>query len=507
MPTTIPYDPSLVLGSIVHAEILQHMLELSQAQAPIDAAQDTLNSLISVRRSLDMSVQEMMNLNIPVEEVLKEITVINKDIEDAGKDYAKAWVDNVARIKELKSKQLAVHVDYESPVNYGKSDLKSMPLAADSLKLEAQYFSFESNEQSSLSTISNIKGFISNSTSILGSDKSFQVSSAATTQVSSQLENHNISGTLVISATCTHKNAQLLAPFVIDVDKAIRVWNKLFPSDEDKIKTDSPASIAMIAAKAGTREEKSFNIISGATYGSCFIGMVHVLNKTSTRSSQAMVSLAESLQTQASVGKWWAHESGGFGISSSFSSDIKNMLSAQNITSHVSLVTMGFIPSIVSGQVKSAVKQFANFDGAQIMKNLSDLANNTSSEQDSVRSSAEKARVGGQMMSMQKSQISSVMLGVSTIDSAANKMLDINTMMTAFEDYAKSAATPPPNVPFGVPINYYLKPITQAQLAEMWVGKYYPQKFLAVSGDDVTGSPAPQPGGGNTAATTNTNNT
>jgi hypothetical protein len=45
-----------------------------------------------------------------------------------------------------------------------------------------------------------------------------------------------------------------------------------------------------------------------------------------------------------------------------------------------------------------------------------------------------------------------------------------------------------------VPINYYLKPITKAQLAQMWVAKYYPGKYLAISGDDST----PPSGGGNT---------
>jgi len=41
----------------------------------------------------------------------------------------------------------------------------------------------------------------------------------------------------------------------------------------------------------------------------------------------------------------------------------------------------------------------------------------------------------------------------------------------------------------GVPISFYLKPITRAQLAQMWVAKYYPGRFLGLQGDD-SGKPA-----------------
>ena len=72
------------------------------------------------------------------------------------------------------------------------------------------------------------------------------------------------------------------------------------------------------------------------------------------------------------------------------------------------------------------------------------------------------------------------MSGLEKIDSGQNKMLDINSLMTAFEDYVEKALAG--NI--GVPINFYLKSITRAQLAQMWVAKYYPNKYLSISGDD-----------------------
>jgi hypothetical protein len=59
-------------------------------------------------------------------------------------------------------------------------------------------------------------------------------------------------------------------------------------------------------------------------------------------------------------------------------------------------------------------------------------------------------------------------------------MLDINSLMTAFTDFVSKAST---NV--GVPINYYLKPITANQLAQMWISKYIPGEYVTSAGDDT----------------------
>ena len=120
-----------------------------------------------------------------------------------------------------------------------------------------------------------------------------------------------------------------------------------------------------IATQEGTDAEKFLSIISGATYGSSFVGMVHVLRVEDTTANQKMVSAAASMQEQFTVGGWFAKESGGFGVDASFQNDIKNLLSSQSISSHVTLTTMGTIPSIKSNQIQIGVKQFADFDPAK----------------------------------------------------------------------------------------------------------------------------------------------
>jgi len=383
-----------------------------------------------------------------------------------------------------------VNESIESPVDYNKTQLKKMPLSADSMKMNVQYFSFDENTQDSNTAAFTVKSFVSGELDILGDSFKSQASEAAQSQMNSQYGRHSIAGTLVISVTCTHKDAVLLAPFILDVDKAIRVWNKVYPND--MIKTDSLASIQKIAAQANTKEEKSLTLLSGATYGSCFIGMVHILNTTTTMATEKMYSVASSIQGQFAVSGWFENESGGFGVDTSFSDDAKNLLSAQNITSHCTLVAMGSIPSIKSNQVKMGVQQFTDFDGATAMGKLATLQNATAGDKQTVDSAADKARTGQQMLAMENSKVTAVLSGLSLIDDGANKMLDINSMMDALDDYIQKALAG--NI--GVPINYYLKAVTASELAEMWMTKYYPNKYLAISGDDSASTSGGASGGG-----------
>ncbi len=46
MPTSIPYDPSLVLGNLVTTDKLQVLEEIAASQAVIDSKEDELNLYI-----------------------------------------------------------------------------------------------------------------------------------------------------------------------------------------------------------------------------------------------------------------------------------------------------------------------------------------------------------------------------------------------------------------------------------------------------------------------------
>ena len=59
-------------------------------------------------------------------------------------------------------------------------------------------------------------------------------------------------------------------------------------------------------------------------------------------------------------------------------------------------------------------------------------------------------------------------------DDKNNKVIDTNSLMTAMEDYVKKAIAGDA----GVPINFFLKPITANELAEAYLNKYYPREFV-----------------------------
>ena len=493
MPTPLPYSPSLVLGSIVDPAVMDNLLAISAAQAPIDAAQETLNSFIAMKRSLEMTTQELINMSIEPKDLINKLKDVDADVDKAATAYAATRIEQELKMQPLRAKMQMVSSKEESPIDYNRTQIKALPLAADSLKMDAQFFTFDDNAENDSDTLSNIKSYVSAATSILGNSASFEMSKTAVSQVSKQLQLHKISGTLVITASCTHRDARLLMPFYLDVDKAIRVWNRLFPSPQDKIRIDETV-IAEIAEQEGTAEEKALNIISGCTLGSSFVGMVHILKTEDTASSQDVETRAKDTQARLSLGSYFAGLKGGLGMDSNFGDDVKALLSTQNINSHVTLITAGYIPTLKSNLVSVGVKQFAHFDPNAMMTDLLKLQDFTSAENQSVHQAATAARTKGEFVQLKSAAITSVMQGLSALDDGQNKMLDISSMMVAFEDYVKAATGTDENVKIGVPINYYTKPITRSQLAQMWVAKYYPNKYLGISGDDTVRVPPPQPG-------------
>ena len=471
MPSVIPYDPSIALGNIVDIEKLEKLEQIAKLQAPIDAAEEQMNSLIALKRSIDMTAQELINLRIDTEEISKESAEISEEIKQAAIEYAKIKLESKKQIQQLSAQSTVSH-NWESPLDYNRTEIKKMPLSADSMNMNVQYFSSDENDQNSRTQSESIQKFISAEFSFLGKSMSDQASKAAASQVNSQYSRHNIAGTLVIAVSCTHKDAVLLAPCVLNVDKAIRVWNAMYK--DDMLKTDDPANMIATIANGSTENEKTMSIVSGATYGSCFVGMVHILNTSKTVSSEKMNSMANKIQTQLKYKGSLINAMGGFGASNRFADDIKNLLSTQEVSTHCNITTRGSIPSIKANNVKMAAKEFTVFDGQSAMEKLAALQNATTTEIDSLGSSAEKARVGEQMISLHNSQIQGVLSGLKDIDDGENRVLDTNSMMTALEDYINKALAGE----LGMPINYYLKPITKSELAKMWVDKYFPNEFL-----------------------------
>lgn len=85
------------------------------------------------------------------------------------------------------------------------------------------------------------------------------------------------------------------------------------------------------------------------------------------------------------------------------------------------------------------------------------------------------------MASMQAAKVEGVLSSLADIQGEKIKVMDVNSLMDAFDTYIANISN---GKCTGVPINYFVKPITRSQLALMWVTKYFPGEFDARSGDD-----------------------
>lgn len=176
-------------------------------------------------------------------------------------------------------------------------------------------------KESSFTHGASVSSFVNHALSFLGVHNAQQMSLAVQQQINMQVANHNIAGTLVISISCTHRNASIFAPLIIDVDKALKAWNFLYPND--RISTSSLALLLEDIRKEVAPDARTFSILSGATFGSSLVGMVHILNDTSTISVDSMTSLASQIQEKMNVGAWMSSMNGEFGVASSFATIVR----------------------------------------------------------------------------------------------------------------------------------------------------------------------------------------
>lgn len=147
MPSTIPYDPSLVLGNIVHKDRIDNLVKISELNAPVDTAEQHLNSLISLKRSTDMTVQEMIDMGITPTEIIAESEQIKADVQKAAVAYGQAKMAAEKAKQSIWAKIFGgatsniagVSEEVESPIDYNRSAIKQMPIAADSLQMNIQF--------------------------------------------------------------------------------------------------------------------------------------------------------------------------------------------------------------------------------------------------------------------------------------------------------------------------------------------------------------------------------
>jgi len=141
---------------------------------------------------------------------------------------------------------------------------------------------------------------------------------------------------------------------------------------------------------------------------------------------------------------------------------------------------MGIIPSLKSNILETSISQMKP-DATEVMGQLSSIQGATDTDINSVSSEASKAKVGQQFMELNNSYIKEVVSNVTQSDKEANKIIDVNSLMTAFDDYVQKAEAGES----GVPINFFVRHIDKPMIAKAWLKKFSPQdNWQLSSGDD-----------------------
>lgn len=483
MPTsTIPYDPSLVLGMVVNKQKIEELEEIANLQKPVDNARNKVNALLRQKLSLDMTVRELSSLGATSEQLNKiqvKIGEIMESIIKSTEDLSSAVMDSEEAIAQLKSNQgqKQISSQVESPIDFSASQLQSLPISSDSMNMDVQYFRYEENEESATNTANSISSFVgAKVSSFFGPSVGVQAAASTHTAVSEAKKGRSIIGTVVILINCTHKQAKVFSPVQLDVENAIENYASYMNKPWTTTDPESMAKIANQAIQAGN-DKNSMPVLTGASYGSSFVGFVNFEKIERTQSRQA----AESAAYQASVEierGLFAEQSLNVGIDRDTAQSVKNLLSTSDIMSHCSVITMGLIPSIKSNEVTSTV---AKLQGSpkDYMDQLATMQEANSSGMVSVAARAEQARKGNAIEQMKADFVRSAVSAVDEVATAHNKVIDMNSLMTALDDFVERAN----QGDGGVPINFYIKYVTDRTIARQWLQKYYPD-FLRWKKED-----------------------
>lgn len=179
-------------------------------------------------------------------------------------------------------------------------------------------------------------------------------------------------------------------------------------------------------------DQDKLSFVSGTTFGSSSVGLVHVMNSPDTTIDQTMNSLAASMQLQMHAWAWFGSTSGENGMPADMAGGMKHALGARDVQSNISIVSIGVNSPKVPGEIPVSVEQNA----------ASDLKAN--------------------------------------LQTATNA--DISSMIAELDGCLKNAA----NGSSGESLNYYVKDITFDTLVEMWMAKYFPGKFMGLWNDEST---------------------
>ena len=114
------------------------------------------------------------------------------------------------------------------------------------------------------------------------------------------------------------------------------------------------------------------------------------------------------------------------------------------------------------------------------MEALAAMQGSTNSGIQTMASAAGNARKEATVEEMATDYVSAAIQGAAEIDSQDNKVIDLNSLMTALDDFIERVN----GAEGGVPINFYIKYVSARTIAIAWLQQYYPAMLQKIRGAD-----------------------
>lgn len=427
MPSSLPYDPNLSIGHVITPDILELLRSIRETEFAPNHAEALLEGVSTSKRALELTKAELSQLGIDTRHIDEQLKKLDSQAQEAAKEHATAKSRSENEIKELKQQKLNAPVEFESPIDLERCEIRPMPIASDSINLDVEYFNFNPGETRQKGTVA---AFVTSASGWKGIPTFTELASAVQKKLSQRTESTPLAGTLVISANCIHKNASMLSPFVLDIESAFAVWNKLFPADKVDMevlreRTESAlrasdndreyARRRLVEDIRGATDETSMNqfgIVSGTTYGSAFVGMIHVPRSSDPEITSKMFSLASLMQEKMYVGSFLGSSQGAYTLMG----DLRRVFDTNSIQTLVEVV-----------QVK---------------------------EESISTSSPDRV--------------------------TTTEMPSVDSLATALNDFVQAARSSTS----GIPVSYYLKDINKTLLLEAWIAKRLTNKHMNIPYDN-----------------------
>lgn len=459
MSFSLPYDhPALVLGHLVPPPLLSMLDKVRAIQGKTDAALDRMHSLMSMRRSLTMTLSEMVSLGIDVAALEDRIQALNQAVAEAGADYITKRLDNDVAIQAERDRILELDFSElsESPLDLSGVTVARKPLASDTLQIDIQYFKHLGSANGVDTVRARVEQMVRENTEGL-SLQTAKLAKQASALVAQQQDSHDLVGTLVITANATHRNVAMLEPVKLDVQKAIDAWNDNFASAAIRLNPLDPSAMAKVAMQTrGEAVDKSLTLLTGVTYGSSFVGMIHLVrNKMSPPglSEADMKTLVERLRLATVING----ETGGLGAEQSVLEEVRQMISDQGFTAHVSILVNGALTTPTTQHLDKLIDKTVKLPMSLPAEGVLQFVGAAHADTARAAQAATQSDVG---------RVSGLATTLSSVDRNSGTAIDLGTLLTAFDNYLIAVGD---KNTVGSPVGFYVKRINAAQIARAWM--------------------------------------